>query len=382
MADAAVHLIPPSQYPHLISLLLPHLPSSVILIRHLQWQHQSPTANIYITFLITTTPGTSGIALPRTFAIARLDRAAFRGTGLYIHSSLEVTTLSPFTPAETSFAKAAVLNLCSHLHQIDPPSSSSAIDVMFAGDLHTTTAHLLLQHNLIAALTDANPNNSPGPYNKYVIRYSRASSLPSLPVGLDYTTMTPADYALVMQENKLIRSVKTFDNTPTAAIRLVDSAAFMQGQKKGVSSTSPNMLDTLIPHEGQIIAWAIITSYGSIRTLHVQPAFRGLGLARKVVLKLLQDSWPAEFVAGAEDVGGEREATSLVFSTDIDPENQASIRTFAPVGELLQVNPCYWVEVDLGAAEKALKTLSSRSDDVTIETGSGQTCEARAKHRQ
>lgn len=73
------------------------------------------------------------------------------------------------------------------------------------------------------------------------------------------------------------------------------------------------------------------------------------------MLKLLEDSWPAEFISeSAQDNAGKADA---VFSTDIDPENQASIRTFAPVGELLQINPCYWVEVDLAAAKKALEML-------------------------
>jgi len=153
-----------------------------------------------------------------------------------------------------------------------------------------------------------------------------------------------------MRENKLIRSVKTFENTPTAAIRLTDATTFLQ--RPQASNSTPNTTNEIKSYENQIVAWAIITSYGSIRTLHVQPAFRGLALARKVVLKLLEDSWPDEFT---QDTGKAEDTNVVVFSTDIDPENQASIRTFAPVGELLQVNPCYWVEVDLAAAEKALK---------------------------
>lgn len=350
MTDTSVHLLPPSQYPRLISLLLPHLASSIILIRHLQWQHQSPTASIFTTFPITETSDTSDTTLPRTFAIARFDRSAFRGTGLYIQSSLELTTLAPFTPTEEAAATSTLLDLCARLHQIDKPSSSSATDIMFIGHLHTTTAHLLLQHNLISALTSSNPSDSPGPYNKFIIRYTHTSSLPSLPAGLGYTTITPTDYALVMRENKLIRSVKTFENTPTAAIRLTDATTFLQ--RPQASNSTPNTTNEIKSYENQIVAWAIITSYGSIRTLHVQPAFRGLALARKVVLKLLEDSWPDEFT---QDTGKAEDTNVVVFSTDIDPENQASIRTFAPVGELLQVNPCYWVEVDLAAAEKALK---------------------------
>lgn len=343
MADISIYQVSSSQYPHLISLLLPHLPSSIVLIRHLQWQHQSPTSKIFTTFALTDSSGTHITTLPRIFATARLDRSAFQGLALYIHSCLEFTTLSPFSPTDTEAATRALLHLCSHLHQTNTPSSSADTDLLFVGHLHATTAQILHDHSLISAL------NSGGPYNKYVIRYTSSSSLPPLPSGLQYTTITPADYALVMQENKLIRNVKTFDDVPTAAIRLSDAAAFTRYHSH-LSNITDN--DTNL-HTGQLIAWAIITSYGSIRTLHVQPAFRGLGLARKVVLRLVENQWPAEFVGRQ----GMEKDESVVFHTDIDPENQASIRTFAPVGEVLEVSSRYWIAVDLAGAQKALKRL-------------------------
>lgn len=364
-SDIPIYLVPRESYSHLASLLLPHIAQTLVLLRHLQWSHAPPQASIYTTFPFVDPNGVSITTLPRTFCAARFDRSAFRGQNLYIFSSLELdlsAAKSPLTPTDKLHATAQLLALLAHLHRIDNPFYDFAIpsatireadtgmqgsitDRILVGSLHSSTAQLLEQHGLIHPGAHA--------YNKYVLAYNPTGTLPPLPEGIAYTTITAANYNLVMANNSLIRDPQTFANCPTAAIRLVS--------RKGSGSGVENEGQEGKGGEGELIAWAFLTGYGSVRSLHVQPEYRGRGLARKVVLKLLEDAWPAEFVSAA---GGERsepcEERERIFHTDIDPENEASIRTFVPVGGVMARSQRYWVDVDLAGAEGALEMLMNR----------------------
>ena len=346
MAETPVYLIPPSEYGKLASLFFPQITTAVYFIRSLQWQHTSPTSSIYATFPLTNT------TLPRTFCVARIDRAGPPGLNLYIHSSLERPPPShaqPLSPSETDLAIRQLFATLATLHRTagstTPISKEAApTDPVFAGHLHTTTAHLLSTglDPVIPPSSLALPSH---PYNKYIFSYRPTGTLPTLPSYLEYSTITPKDYALVMQENALVRNASVLAGCETAAIRFVG----------GVDASSDGgVLPETTTQPGEMVAWVFMTGYGSVRSLHTQPAWRQKGLARKVVQLLLERSWPTEF-ENMDENGEEDQAH--VFHVDIDAKNEASIRTFAVLGQQLRMEECYWVNCDLAKAEGALQAL-------------------------
>jgi ribosomal protein S18 acetylase RimI-like enzyme len=343
-----IHEIPTTSYAHLSNLLLPHLATSLYAIRILQWPYNPPSATFFTSFPLTDPTTNEPIStLPRVFCFARFDREAFRGVGLYIHSSLEMSSDLRMTSDEAEEGTRQLLALCHALHMHNRPKGSentSPQDTHFAGHLHSSLAHLLQQHAIIPADTALNGSDA-GPYNKYVYSFTPRGSLPSLPAGLEYSTITPADYALVMSQNKLIRDIRTFKDCPTAAVRFAGNSS--------CAGKVPAAADAQTK-KGDLVAWTFMTGYGSVRSLHTMPSFRRLGLARAVVLKLLEDEWPADFTSGDGRAVSNRER---VFHADIDPKNEASIRTFQALGPCLGVSPCYWVGVDLGRAGDAMGML-------------------------
>jgi len=150
-----------------------------------------------------------------------------------------------------------------------------------------------------------------------------------------------------MQENPLVRDVSVLAGCETAAIRFVgDDGAGHDGEATNGNEIQP----------GKMVAWVFLTGYGSVRSLHTQPAWRQKGLARKVVQLLLERNWPTEFVS----MDGKGEADQArVFHVDVDAKNEASIRTFAVLGQQLRMEECYWVNCDLAQASAALQSLKA-----------------------
>jgi len=145
-----------------------------------------------------------------------------------------------------------------------------------------------------------------------------------------------------MRENALVRDASVLAGCETAAIRYTGGADIGDGNRE----TQP----------GEMVAWVFLTGYGSVRSLYTQPAWRQKGLARKVVQLLLEKSWPEEF--SNANVNGQ-EDQARVFHVDIDAKNEASIRTFAVLGEQLRMEECYWVGCDLAKANSALEALDT-----------------------
>ncbi|KAK7987056.1 hypothetical protein PG988_002044 [Apiospora saccharicola] len=172
------------------------------------------------------------------------------------------------------------------------------------------------------------------PYGKYVfpVPQKRGEEQP-LPEGLVWTTIGPDDYADVMAVNKIIRS-------PTTLAALKSRA---RGGKPG-----------------KAVAFAFAAGDGSVRTLHVDPAYRRQGLAKAVVAKLLgtglfepPQSGPLAAKQEVLDELLERDSeagTTLAFA-GIEESNTGSIGTFKALGGkwLWDV---YWIYLDLDRARE------------------------------
>lgn len=90
----------------------------------------------------------------------------------------------------------------------------------------------------------------------------------SLPPGFVYGKVDPKDYPLVKSRTQIPRQDRTLVKLPSVAIYPTDT-----------SSSTP-----------QPIAWAFLGLDASLTTLHVEPAYRGLGLAKSLSLKLFSEN--------------------------------------------------------------------------------------------
>ncbi|KAH8173003.1 hypothetical protein LIA77_07258 [Sarocladium implicatum] len=206
-----------------------------------------------------------------------------------------------------------------------------------AGNVHTTVAALLAEHGLIVRGSQ--------PYGHYVYpavaetegRIPDGSS-EGLPDGLIWSTIQPSDHADVMAVNKIVRSAATIAHLPSAAIRKVVPK----------DDGSP----------GKAVAFGFASGDGSLRTLHVDPEYRRMGLAKAVVRRLLSTGVFAPPRSGPfspdEDVYKEMEEPHPLAFTSVEKSNVASIKTFEGVKAVWSWD-VYWIWVDLDKASDLVK---------------------------
>ncbi|TKA68866.1 hypothetical protein B0A49_03750 [Cryomyces minteri] len=173
-----------------------------------------------------------------------------------------------------------------------------------------------------------------------------------LPPGLRWASLRDADLALVRQRTKIPRQERTLRSLPSVAIFR---------DRSHLTTTSSSPIDnrahaaangTGLHHGGDHdddddatapIAWAFLGQDGSLTSLHVEPAFRGRGLAKAVTLKLFSDVQRRQGIfaavgSGDEDVGWAH--------ADAAAENRESIGVMESLGGRWGWD-VYWVRVDL-----------------------------------
>ncbi|KAK8064470.1 hypothetical protein PG994_007108 [Apiospora phragmitis] len=269
---------------------------------------------------------------------------------------LGVISHIPVTWQDTTGAKSSAVLLANVRHTPGSP-------YCLFGNTHSTVAALLAR-----AESDSGGGgliHQPSvPYGKYVFPVPAKQQEGAekkdeqdvggilLPEGLVWSTIGPDDYADVMAVNKIIRSPTTLAKLKSAAIR--ETAPRPGGGKPG-----------------KAVAFAFAAGDGSVRTLHVDPAYRRQGLAKAVVAKLLGTglfepprSGPLaarqevldELVSGKKD-GDDDVGTALAFA-GIEQSNTGSIKTFQALGGkwLWDV---YWIYLDLDRARELAGPKSS-----------------------
>lgn len=93
----------------------------------------------------------------------------------------------------------------------------------------------------------------------------------------------------------------------------------------------------------QIVAWGFLGVDGSINALHVESPWRGLGLAKGVMRRLLQ-RWEYGAWFESDDYGYAGHA-------DVHGDNRASLAGCARLGARYRWD-VHWVRVDLGVMEE------------------------------
>ncbi|KAK8121748.1 hypothetical protein PG984_010418 [Apiospora sp. TS-2023a] len=375
-----------------VSFLTRRLPRSLPVLRLLQLGPRNPGTLVITTPLPLQRPaegqeGQEGQEDPATvrpedvWTMLVVDRANHPATEIWPFSSLEMyhgvarhekgpqkasvlpenlKDQLPFSEDMLSEAAAQLMSVVSHIPVTwrDTTGTKSPAELL-ANVRHTPSSPYCLfgnTHSTVAALLARADSSDPGrlvldpsvPYGKYVFPVpQKRGEEQQLPEGLVWTTIGPDDYADVMAVNKIIRSPTTLAALKSQAIR---EAAPREGDKPG-----------------KAVAFAFAAGDGSVRTLHVDPAYRRQGLAKAVVAKLLgtglfepPQSGPLAARQEVLDELLERDDqadTTLAFA-GIEESNTGSIGTFKALGGkwLWDV---YWIYLDVDRARELAGEKSS-----------------------
>jgi hypothetical protein len=157
-------------------------------------------------------------------------------------------------------------------------------------------------------------------YQKYIFRTrSLQSDSLSLPRGLTWGTVRPQDFELVKSRTQIPRKNRTLALLPSVAI-------FPQPDHGGVD-VDP-------------IAWCFLGVDGSLASLHVEPEWRGKGLAKMASRKL----WNDGFVVFDGDEG--KGEDGWLAHSDVHVDNMESRGVAKSLGGL-EGWMVWWVRVDM-----------------------------------
>lgn len=359
------------------NFLAKRLPYSLPLLRRLQLGLNGGESRLITTLLPVDAPaeashghGSGDIDIDSLWAMAVVDRDSYPSAEVWTLSTLELyhgaaaheqESLPPSTepgsldlPFTGGVCRAATAQLLQILSRV-PVTSRRAVGApadmsespgapgshyCLAGGVHSTTAALLAKAGVVV-------RSSP-PYGRYLFGVPPRSggqapaavtapegSSAGLPDGLVWSRIGPSDYADVMAVNRVVRSASTIAKLTSVAVRAASPGAG--------------------GHQGGAIAFAFASGDGSVRTLHVDPAYRRLGLAKAVVTRLLGIGpfLPPETgpLAADEDTRARMEPTALAF-TGIESSNIGSIRTFQTLGGKWYWDIYYlWLDLDVVAQQ-------------------------------
>lgn len=162
-----------------------------------------------------------------------------------------------------------------------------------------------------------------------------------LPAGLEWDTVRDAEYALVKSRTAIPRLERTMRLLGSVGVRRVVASGGGRGETRAATSGSEAGAEGAVgktgaggavaktraegavgktgtenavgsregqeESRGELIAWAFLGPDGSLTTLHVEPAFRGRGIAKVLTRRLFGLLAPGagEGVGGAVEGGGE-----------------------------------------------------------------------------
>ncbi|KAG8527051.1 uncharacterized protein KY384_008480 [Bacidia gigantensis] len=393
----------PHCYPHdepletLAPLLVAHLPSSLPLLRRLQFKHSAPDARV----LSTLSPNNLRTD-PAPFTAAYIERSRFPETQCWLFSTHETSTSSALSSSTTTgpittendnneanharLQILAILRTIAHL-----PSPKNDNNILILGTLNESLLSFftgrspptLKQTPVVSRFTASasQPSSHPSdtnllhgcsiPYTKYLLP-PPAPSAPRTLLPSSYTFISlehTSDFDLVVARSSIPREVPTLRQLGNVGIRRLDDSG---------------------DGEGELVAWGFLSPDGSLSSLHVEDEHRGKGLAKGVCRRLLERLREGSGAVGFEpllpgDDGSSRgkeafaEGTALVYEkrseepqssvmevkrsqadgwahSDIAEGNIESAGVAKAVGgsEGWRI---HWVAVDLGRVEVVVRVL-------------------------
>ncbi|KAF2161952.1 hypothetical protein M409DRAFT_69461 [Zasmidium cellare ATCC 36951] len=324
-----------------LALLRPYLPTSIPLYRRLQFGRFFPDSRLLTNLPnLERRPG-EGDEWILTF----IDRTPRPETECWIFASWE-TSPSPSTPQNEGIQNALMTSLFHKIRSLPlPPSIHSqslltndaekdhtntsradyaahiqSPDILLCGAVHEAIIPALQRTGLIKQVFLAGlvPNHA------FVFRLDeeplrvlleRDGEVEGLPEGLRWGELEGRHFGLVRSRTQIPRQEATLAVLPNVGI---------------FPSTNDGEGD------GEPVAWAFVGVDGSLSTLHVEPEWRGKGLAKRVTAKLFGDKMGRFWEDGVP-----RFAHDYVIKG-----NTASVGVGSSIGGRSDWD-VYWVRVDL-----------------------------------
>ncbi|OJD30948.1 gnat family [Diplodia corticola] len=158
--------------------------------------------------------------------------------------------------------------------------------------------------------------------------------------GLRWGRLSEDDLTVTRSRTAIPRTNRTLRTLPSVAV-FADAVASDGGpeeegeeEKRGTQKQKP-------------VAWAFLAADGSLSSLHVEPEYRGKGLAKAMGWKIFQEGWGAF----GDDLNGLAHA-------DVALENAESNGVCKSLGGIDQDWHVYWVRIDLDRV-RAVVTASA-----------------------
>ena len=327
-----------------LAALKPHLPVSLPLYRRLQFGRFFEATTLLTNLRLDSTGGPSQIPKEEPWLIAFVDRSCRPETEVWLYSSWEsLPTSSNLAPGGIeehlilSLVKAmAALPTPTSIHQdiLDAKAANNDKDsaglsrddyaahmlspiIMLWGAIHQATVPLLERLGVAGGekfKTAATPNLM------FTWDVDAVPPEKELPEGLRWGKLRPEHFALVRSRTQIPRQDRTLAILPNLAIFPTTA-----------SSPDPDP-----------IAWTFVGLDASLTTLHVEPAYRGRGLAKALTIKLFSEKmgvfWEQE---GSGDGSTTRWAQGYVIRGNAQSEGMC--RSIGGKSEW----DVYWVRVDM-----------------------------------
>lgn len=162
-----------------------------------------------------------------------------------------------------------------------------------------------------------------------------------LPTGFDFGHVPPEALELVRQRSEIRRTVSTLAELAGVAVFTTATA----------TDDGP---DVEAADRGQIVAWGFLGVDGSVNALHVETPWRGLGLAKAVMRRLLRRADYGTWFEGEED--------GYAGHADVHADNRASRAVCARSGARYGWD-VHWVRINLGVVEEGMEGLGGGQRD-------------------
>ena len=336
-----------------LELLRPHLPQSLPIFRRLQFGRFFDATCLLSSVDLTLHGNEQVTSSLQPWALAFVDRSCRPETEVWLFGTWE-TSSPPSPPATDESGKAnneLVLALAVTMKALPLPLSihdqastatnngnkngdrneqdtgghtrtdyanhATNVSIMLWGAIHSSTFHILQRLDLLSPQHKAveEPNHT------FLFDIASLPSQPSvLPEGLQWGKVKPQDFELIKSRTQIPRQTRTMAILPSLAVYPI---------------YSPENQD-VTP-----IAWAFIGLDSSLTTLHVEPTYRGRGLAKMITSKIFREEM--NHFNTRDDVV---DSTALGY---VQVGNKASEGMCRSLGGKADWE-CYWLRVDLSRA--------------------------------
>ncbi|KJZ76949.1 hypothetical protein HIM_03826 [Hirsutella minnesotensis 3608] len=297
----------------LLELLSKRLPSSLIILRRLQFAKRDAGADHRARTIVSADSLSlgKGPIRPMRMTVAHVDVSYSPNTQLYLYSTLEDRSHEPNGSTPTPEDEAQLRNVVETIICLRKDNGGEPWypRQLILGSLHSDVEALLAKSGRLTPLRPIN-------YDKWIFK---TQELPTnsdrLPEGMFWGHATPSDCRVVVARTQIPRNPEMLVKLPNLVIKLQDETP---------------------------IAWGFLGMDGTMMTLHCEANYRRKGLAKKLASKLLRE--------GRRQILADDEEDGLV-AADVSADNVAS----RAVCQSLNGHPMWtvtWNMFDIGHNEE------------------------------